>query len=78
MSFVVEFRRFDYSSWYKDWRLPKWTKEQETDESFSWKSSRIEDIYPDPPVLFPTHKVDENTSWDQWWLRHAEFARKGR
>jgi len=36
----------------------------------------VEKVYPDPTVGFETHSPDPYIGWEEWWRRHAKFARK--
>uniref|UniRef100_A0A1I7V150 28S ribosomal protein S18-2, mitochondrial n=1 Tax=Caenorhabditis tropicalis TaxID=1561998 RepID=A0A1I7V150_9PELO len=71
ITFGVEFRNFDYRQWYKSWQ-------EEPGKPVERAGVRLQDIHPDPLVHFPTFKNDKNNDWDQWWIRHDKFARKGK
>jgi len=78
MTFALEFRRFDYGKWYKEWKEPEQENQSLVEDRHSWKYGRIEDVYEGHQQFFPTHNRDVDTNWDQYWLRHAKFTRKGR
>ncbi|MFH4975701.1 hypothetical protein AB6A40_002410 [Gnathostoma spinigerum] len=69
--FGVPFRNFDYSVWY-----PWWDGEEH--KLVKREGISFEELHPDPLVMFPPHMRDTNTDWDEWWERHAKFARRGK
>lgn len=76
--FAVQFRHFDYKDWYSNWQDDNNTESSLQEIDFNRNNVLIENIYPDPEVLFETHNRDSNTDWDEWWLRHKKFARLSR
>lgn len=71
----MEFRQFNYKSWYPNYEETAEDIEMEMNK-VSRNDLNVEEIHSDPSVLFPIHKRDVGTSWDQWWLRHDKFAQK--
>lgn len=59
---------YDYKRWY-----PSWNKE---DHEFVTREAKIHDVYKQPLVKFPAHNRDFGNDWDQWWIRHDEFAKR--
>ncbi|KAK0404572.1 hypothetical protein QR680_017518 [Steinernema hermaphroditum] len=71
LTFDVPFRNFDYKQWYAAY---DGKDHQEVERG----TNKLWEIHPDPLVDFPTFKRDFGNNWDQWWLRHDEFARKAK
>ncbi|CAJ0919985.1 unnamed protein product, partial [Mesorhabditis belari] len=71
ITFGVEFRNFDYRQYY-----PWWT--EEPSRQVSRGGLTLPDIHPDPLIEFDAFKPETKTWWDQYWLRHDKFAKKGK
>uniref|UniRef100_A0A7E4V9L2 28S ribosomal protein S18-2, mitochondrial n=1 Tax=Panagrellus redivivus TaxID=6233 RepID=A0A7E4V9L2_PANRE len=77
LPFAIEFRHFDYSLYYKNWK-GKSDAEFDEEEIPTRAASDIYELYPEPEVAFPTHNRDYGNNWDEWWTRHGQFARKAK
>ncbi|CAJ0577875.1 unnamed protein product, partial [Mesorhabditis spiculigera] len=71
ITFGVEFRNFDYRQYY-----PWWS--QEPPRQVTRGGLTLPDIHPDPLIEFDAFKPEQNTWWDQYWLRHDKFAKKAK
>uniref|UniRef100_A0A915CT58 Uncharacterized protein n=1 Tax=Ditylenchus dipsaci TaxID=166011 RepID=A0A915CT58_9BILA len=74
MPFAIPFREFDLKEWYDGWKDNR--KDQVFDPEPLTRCVSIEDVLPEPQQKqYEAHNRDHKNSWDEWWLRHAKFAR---
>ena len=74
IEFSVEYRAFDYKAWYENWRGRN-VAHDEDGVAISRQTASVESLYPNEPVLFPTHRRNFGTDWDEYWHRHKKFAK---
>ncbi|CAD5228302.1 unnamed protein product [Bursaphelenchus okinawaensis] len=81
IEFGIEFRVFDYKQWYDDWQDDQALNafhEHNPEIPLTRKSTKLEHIFQDEQVLFPTHNRAQYRDWDEWWKRHDKFVKKAK